>query len=636
MTASDTLGEALSLATLGWRVVPITPGAKHPRMVGWQNVATNDATTITNWFSGIYADHGIGVATGLLPNGRYLFVLDVDEHRPEASGSDTLHELETVNGSLPATVEVLTGSGGRHIYMTSPGPVYCHSGKPGPGLDVRGVGGQAVAPPTIHPNGRPYSWLADHGPQDIPVAEAPAWLLELLEAKAEAAPMAEADRKFTGTPSTMVDASVGWWLLHADEGRHGRALETVTKLQRFHQLQHPGVPEALQVVRSDFIRRVTGDKSRTLTAAEREWSDMVRDAAKLVASTPATSPLYQPDDTDDDTATPTSPAHVELDALLAEQDEGYDWLIPGLLETGDRLILTGLEGRGKSTLLRQIAVQVTSGLHPFTGGPITPLTVTYVDLENSRRQVRRKVAALREVAGERYDGRLHFVFRPEGLNLASGVDFAWLDDQLAATQPDLCVIGPLYKCMAGDPTQEVTAMAVAARLDELRVRYNCALLVEAHSPYADGGKSKRPTRPYGASLWSRWPEFGIHLAPDGELEHWRGPRDERTWPASLRRGEPWPWMPAGEVEAEAWDGPRACMAAVAQVLTDAGAVNYSANELCRTMRTLGHRFRDRTVREAADRLALDGRVTVSTGPRNSRRYAITTVTDTLGTNDEPF
>jgi len=327
---------------------------------------------------------------------------------------------------------------------------------------------------------------------------------------------------------------------------------------------------------------------------------------------------------------------VELDALLAEEEQGYDWLIPGLLERGDRVILTGLEGRGKSTLLRQIAVQVTSGMHPFTDEQIDPLTVAYVDLENSRRQVRRKVAALRDVAGDCYSGGLHFVFRPEGLNLAAEVDLAWLDEQLATTRPDLCVIGPLYKLMGGDPTQETTAMAVAAGLDELRERRRCALLVEAHSPYADGGKSKRPTRPYGASLWSRWPEFGIYLSPDGELEHWRGPRDERTWPVSLRRGEPWPWMPAGEVEVESWDGPRACMAAVAQVLTDAGAVDYSANELCRTMRTLGHRFRDRTVREAADRLALDGRVTVRTGPRNSRRYAITTVTDTLGTDDEPF
>lgn len=315
---------------------------------------------------------------------------------------------------------------------------------------------------------------------------------------------------------------------------------------------------------------------------------------------------------------------VELDDLLAEPEQPYDWLIPGLLERGDRVILTGLEGRGKSTLLRQIAVQAASGLHPFTGEPITPLRVLYVDLENSRRQVRRKVAELRTTAGDRYRGGLHFTFRPEGLNLAAEADLIWLDEQLAAARPDVAVVGPLYKLMGGDPTQELVALAVAAALDELRTRHRCALLVEAHTPYADGAKSSRPKRPYGASLWSRWPEFGLHLDPNGTLDHWRGPRDERTWPPALTRGAPWPWMPAPDTTAtvETYDGPQACMAAVEQLLADANGVDYSRNQLLTAMRATGHRFRDRTVTEAVERLALAGRVTVKAGARNSRRYAI--------------
>jgi replicative DNA helicase len=44
-------------------------------------------------------------------------------------------------------------------------------------------------------------------------------------------------------------------------------------------------------------------------------------------------------------------------------------------------------------------------------------------------------------------------------------------------------------------------------------------------------------------LWSRWPEFGLHLSAKGQLLHWRGARDERNWPAALNRGGDWPWTP---------------------------------------------------------------------------------------------
>jgi hypothetical protein len=96
---------------------------------------------------------------------------------------------------------------------------------------------------------------------------------------------------------------------------------------------------------------------------------------------------------------------------------------------------------------------------------------------------------------------------------------------------------------SGDPTEEGPAKVVAARLDRLRAAHGCAVLLEAHSPHATGGKARRPERPYGASLWLRWPEFGLHLAAEGDLRHWRGPRDRRDWPARLQRGGAWPWTP---------------------------------------------------------------------------------------------
>jgi hypothetical protein len=241
----------------------------------------------------------------------------------------------------------------------------------------------------------------------------------------------------------------------------------------------------------------------------------------------------------------------------------YDWLVPGLLERGDRAIFTGPEGGGKSTLLRQISVQAAAGIHPFTLQPITPLRVLLLDLENGGRHVRRQLRPLRIAAGAAYNTipGLYVHVRPQGLDLLAG-DGGWLLDLTTTVNPDLFIVGPTYKLAGGDPIEEGPARAVAGWLDRIRHDTGCAVIIEAHSPYA-ANRGTRPLRPYGASLWSRWPEFGLHLGKDGQLQHWRGPRDERAWPALLQRGGPWPWTVITRPRDQLW-------ARVAELCTNAG------------------------------------------------------------------
>lgn len=234
--------------------------------------------------------------------------------------------------------------------------------------------------------------------------------------------------------------------------------------------------------------------------------------------------------------------HLDLDAFLSEPDPEYDWLIPGLLEHGDRVILTGQEGKGKSTLLRQICVQTSSGIHPFTLEEIAPKRSLLIDVENPRRLIRRQLRPLRLSAGKRLvPGFMIPVTWGEGIDLTHTEDVERLAHLLDILGTDILVIGPSYKLASGDPNTEETAKTVTSVLDELRIRYGFALILEAHQPYAATAGAKRAERPYGASLWSRWPEFGLHLADGGELRHWRGDRDQRDWPKALKRGGTWPW-----------------------------------------------------------------------------------------------
>ena len=115
------LNTALAYATKGVRVIPIKQGEKRPPMSGWQNAATTDPTTIRQWFEGQFKDCGLGIATGECRN-RYLIVVDIDD-REQYRGSDTLADLEQLHGKLPDTLEVITGSGGRHIYFLTDAPI---------------------------------------------------------------------------------------------------------------------------------------------------------------------------------------------------------------------------------------------------------------------------------------------------------------------------------------------------------------------------------------------------------------------------------------------------------------------------------------------------------------------------------
>jgi RecA-family ATPase len=232
--------------------------------------------------------------------------------------------------------------------------------------------------------------------------------------------------------------------------------------------------------------------------------------------------------------------------------------VPGLIERGDRLMLTGFEGLGKSMLTRQMAVTIAAGLHPFTFEEIDPRRVLLVDCENSQRQSRRK---FRELGPRIHPLRAARARRratphppPEGIDLTRDSDAAWLLERVTAHRPDVLFIGPFYRLHAANMNDELPARKTIAVLDLARVKADCALIVEAHAGHGEQGKN-RSVRPAGSSLLLRWPEFGYGLAPGDDpapgqpcrivdVKAWRGPRDERDWPAALAWGKPgqWPWI----------------------------------------------------------------------------------------------
>lgn len=229
----------------------------------------------------------------------------------------------------------------------------------------------------------------------------------------------------------------------------------------------------------------------------------------------------------------------------------YDWAVPGMFEYGDRFILTGGEGKGKSTLIRQWLVQISCGIHPLTLKSIDPVPTLLVDLENPPTQLSRELGKLKTAAGKAWGtAPFRVESHSEGWDLLDKDNQKRLRDLVKMSGAVVVGIGPLYRMLGGeDEKLDGPANALSGFLSELSEE--CAILIEAHVPHPGPG-NQIITRPIGSSVWKRWPNFGMYLNGDtGALKPWRGGRDEsREWPAALKRNGKWPWTALTEEASE--------------------------------------------------------------------------------------
>jgi hypothetical protein len=184
---NELLESALTLADLGISVIPLywpekgqcacpkgancVSPAKHPLTMNGLKDASKDPEQITQWWDR-YPNANIGLVTG-----DEIDVIDVDGAIP------AYQQLIEDMGAPEHVATVLTGrgDGGLHIYCTPGGNKTIPSGKHGlPNkIEVKGVGGYVVAPPSMHVSGGTYTYLTEitgtiHGKK--PLTQ---WLSEL-------------------------------------------------------------------------------------------------------------------------------------------------------------------------------------------------------------------------------------------------------------------------------------------------------------------------------------------------------------------------------------------------------------------------------------------------------------------------
>jgi hypothetical protein len=257
--------------------------------------------------------------------------------------------------------------------------------------------------------------------------------------------------------------------------------------------------------------------------------------------------------TSDQPDRPTGRLVSWTDFIEEEENTEYDWIIPNLLERGERVMVVAAEGVGKTFLARQVALCSSAGIHPFTFEQMKPIVTLTVDLENPQRIIRRTSSDIARKAlhyGFTKNLNAHLLIKPDGLDLLASKDRMILEDALELVKPDLLLLGPIYKSFVdpGNRTSEAVAIEVAKYFDSIREWFKCSLWLEHHAPLGTSMGS-RDLRPFGSAVWSRWPEFGLSLTPDPtategyvyEVRHFRGARDRRQFPVKMTRGRTFPF-----------------------------------------------------------------------------------------------
>jgi hypothetical protein len=473
---------AIKLAAAGFRVFPLAINGKTPAITGdWQVVATKDPDKVARlWTDPIFeseVDYNIGIALE-----RSHLVVDVDT-RGDKQGAKSLATLEAINDPLPPTYEVITASGGRHLYYLTddstgaPKELAKH-------VDLKGYGGYVVGPGS-EIDGRFYR--PSDGRDGFAVERLPEWIRDDIQQRRHVQDrVVHTDGSLVTLDTDAAIKRAQEWLLTkaptAVEGDNGSltTYKVAAQIKDFGvsqsecsllMIEHWNDTKAQPPWSMDELDTVIGNAYKYGTSAPGKRNPEAEFEAVAINETRVTLPkrgLYVVNFAD------------------AKPDFDRPYLIEDVVDLAAMVVTYGDSNVGKTFVALDQAYAIAAG-EPWNGHKVTTGLVVYVAAEGGRGFMKR-VAALR-VDRKKVDLPLAIVPCPIDLHSAGeGNDTGRLIRLVRAEEARcgqkcvLLVIDTLARAMGGGDENTAVDMGIlVGHCDRLRAALGCTINVIHHT-----------------------------------------------------------------------------------------------------------------------------------------------------------
>ncbi|MEW6216044.1 MAG: AAA family ATPase, partial [Nitrospirota bacterium] len=293
--------------------------------------------------------------------------------------------------NFPDSPTSKTGKGSHIVYRYKDGVRNFQKREDLPDIDLRGDGGYILVEPSIHPSGHQYQWVKGKGLDDLPLAELP----EIILAKSP---------------------------------------EQKTPLRELYQ----GVPQGS---RNDSLTRLAGSWARDGLSFEEclesayLWNSKNAPPLSGREIECTVRSIYQKHHQENKTTDKQPMVLIPLGDLLKGEEEERVWLVDEIMLLGGFVGIGAKPKVGKSTLMRQLALNIAGG-EPFLGKEVISGPVIYLALEDKLSEVKRHFRAM----GARGHEKIYIYADAIPANVISQVK-----DAIENIRPVLLIIDPLFK-----------------------------------------------------------------------------------------------------------------------------------------------------------------------------------------------
>ena len=476
---------ALEAMARGWAVFPVKGKKPLKNTHGFKDAST-EARLAGIWFER-HPDRGLAVATGT-PSDVWVLDLDSQEAIVRIAG------LQEEHGAFPKTVTTKTHNG-FHIFFRMPDDEHIGIGQDviGKGVDLRGTGGYAVIPPSPHPDGGHYGWAPGRSPEEIAIAHAPQWLVDMVKSR----PVERGE--MTDTGDELVDALLlGWvpnqrhevalgfggWAAKSSLPRE-RAIGIIEEVSS--KAGDEEIDDRVTAVTTSFDRVKAGAQVAGYRTLETILPEHALEAFQRFGIARSNG---CEDDKIDGAALPQA-----VSALEAQPPELPAFAITGFLLDREIHLLVSDGGVGKTTLALAIAAAMSGGYDLF-GCPTfkvnAPGSVLVLSEEDGLGVLQNRIEAI--VRGHGWDGERVlsnvYLIAQEGASLD---DLGWrahILSEVKRTGARLVVLDPWAELTLAEENSNKETKPLVRFLRKITAKAGAAVLVLHHAGKPQDGKRK--------------------------------------------------------------------------------------------------------------------------------------------------